>query len=138
MDERKKRALLQAGLARMANNPGQRGVSPLAGEPWAVPTDVYETEQAFVVCLDLAGIEPAAIQVIVEETRLTVSGERHYPLPEQVRRVHQLEIEQGRFAKRINLPMPIEVDAAETRHRHGFLLVTLPKQRRRRIKIEVR
>jgi len=138
MDERKKRALLQGGLARMTHSLGQRGVSPFAGEPWVVPTDIYETDQAFVVYLDLAGVEPAAIQVIVEETRLTVSGERHYSPPETVRQVHQLEIEQGHFAKRINLPTPIEVEAAETRHRHGFLMVVLPKQRPRRVKIEVR
>lgn len=113
-------------------------LSPFAGETWSVPTDIFETEQAFVIHLDLAGVEPAAIRVVAEESRLTVSGERNRPLPERVSRVHRLEIEQGRFSKRINLPTPIAVDAVETRHRHGFLVITLPKQERRRVQVTVR
>ncbi|MFH7325233.1 Hsp20/alpha crystallin family protein [Desulfurivibrio sp. C05AmB] len=131
MDEWKKRALLEQGLARMARNLGRHGLSPFACESWSVPTDIYETEQAFVVYMELAGVDPAAIQVVAEETRLTISGERNYQLPPQVRRVHQLEIERGYFEKQISLPRPIDVAAAETEHRHGFLVIILPKQRRR-------
>lgn len=137
MDERKKRALLEVGLARLARNVNRRGLNPFACEHLSVPTDIYETEEAFWVCMDLAGADPAAIQVMAEETRLTVTGERSYSPPEQVRRIHRLEIEQGCFTKRIDLPAPIEIAAAETRHRQGFLVIILPKQQLRRVQIPV-
>ncbi|ADH85439.1 Hsp20/alpha crystallin family protein [Desulfurivibrio alkaliphilus] len=130
MDERSKRILLEKGMNRMARELGRRGINPMAGA-WSVPTDIFETDQEFVVCLELAGVDPTAIQVIAEETRLTVSGERKYNFPAEVRRVHQLEIERGHFEKRISLPWPIDVAAAGTEFRQGFLVITMPKQRRR-------
>lgn len=131
MDEQKRRALLANGLMRMAQGLERRGFDPFTGQSWAVPTDIYETEKAFLVYLELAGVDPAAIQVVAEETRLTVSGHRDYSPPEKVNRVHRLEIERGYFEQRIKLPVPIDVAAAVTEHLHGLLLVTLPKQRRR-------
>ncbi|MDF1615004.1 Hsp20/alpha crystallin family protein [Desulfurivibrio dismutans] len=131
MDERKKRALLEEGLNRMARGMGRRGVNPLVGNSWAVPTDIFETDRDFVVCLEMAGVDPGVIQVVAEETRLTIAGERKYNFPPEVRRVHQLEIERGHFEKRISLPWPIDVAAAVSEFRQGFLVITLPKQQRR-------
>lgn len=131
MDERSKRILLEQGMNRMVRELGRRGMNPLAGEGWSVPTDIYETDDEFVVCLELAGVEPAAMQVVVEENRLSVSGERKYNFPQQARRVHQLEIERGPFEKTFSFSWPIDVEAAGTEYRHGFLLIKLPKRRRK-------
>ncbi len=135
MDEQKRR-VLEEGLLRLARAQTWQGVTPFGGERWTVPIDIYETEEAFVIYLELAGVDPATIQVMVEETCLTVSSARDYPLPTRVRRIHRLEIDRGYFEKRISLPQPIAVATAETEHRHGLLIINLPKQRRK-IKIPV-
>lgn len=137
MDQRKKRALMEESLARMVRELGRPGPGAFGENSWEVPTDIYETERAFIAHLDLAGVEPAAIQVLAEEDRLTVSGERRFPMPREVRKVHRLEIEQGSFVRRIKLPQPIEVSAVETSHRHGFLVIVLPKRLSRRVKVTV-
>ncbi len=131
MNERKKRALLEEGLNRLARGLGRHSVNRLAGEPWSVPTDIYETDKEFVIYMELAGVDPDAIQVVVEETRLIVSGDRRYNFPQGVRRVHRLEIERGHFEKRISLPWPVDVGTVESEYQQGMLMITLPKQRER-------
>ena len=130
MDEKKRRSVLEDGLLQMARRLERQGFSHFGENSWQVPTDIYETGEAFVVYMELAGVDPASIQVVAEEKMLTISGSREYPLPAQVQRVHRLEIERGRFEQRLKLPLYINVTTAETEHRHGLLKITLPKQKR--------
>ncbi|MDZ7642171.1 MAG: Hsp20/alpha crystallin family protein [Desulfurivibrio sp.] len=138
MEQRKKSLRQQYGWSRLFHDAGGHGFNPVAGEPWSVPTDIYETDEAFIIQMELAGVEPQTIQVLAEESRLTISGERGLAPPPGVRRVHQLEIEQGPFTQQIKLPRPIAVDAAETVQRQGLLVITLPKQHRRRVPVTAR
>lgn len=105
---------------------------------WRATVDVYETVDAYVVYLDLAGVDPAAIRVVATEETLTVAGEKAYPPPAQVRRVQQLEIERGCFERKITLPRPIRVEEVTASYRHGLLVVVLPRQQeRKRLRIPV-
>lgn len=116
------------------------GVGLEAWQPgsWRAAVDIYETVDAFVVYLDVAGVDPAAIRVTATEETLTVAGEKGYPPPSQVRRVQQLEIERGCFEQKITLPRPILVDAVSATFRHGLLVVVLPRrQEQKRVRIPV-
>lgn len=115
------------------------GLAALSSGDWGAATDIYETNDALIVCMDVSGAAPEQISVVAEEQRLTIAGERDFPVPEGVCAVHRLEIERGRFEKRITLPMPVDVVAATSVHQHGFLVVTLPKLKTRgKVRIAIR
>jgi HSP20 family protein len=110
-----------------ANEPGQTGQDTRsdrgAGSPIAV--DLEETEDAYILDIDLPGVTPA--DLVVEW------GERHLLLHGQVQaRAHTGEHRQqtratGRFDHTIALPGPIDGPRITATLTHGVLTVHAPK-----------
>ena len=96
---------------------------------WFPAADVYETASAIIVCMDISGMEPESLAVMVEELRVTVSGRRGYEPQDRVSNIHQLEIERGFFERSIALPKMVDVSRVVSESRNGFLLITLPLRR---------
>jgi HSP20 family protein len=91
----------------------------------AVDCFTVEEPPQLVVVVELAGVDPESIEVVVEERALTISGERQRPrVAGQV--YQQAEIEYGRFERRIPLGQDIDADAASAAYDAGLLRVTLP------------
>ena len=106
---------------------------------WAPAIDMYETEEALVVLLDLAGVDASQTEVRAEAHRLVVRGvrhERHASAGEQ-RVYHALEIPYGRFERSVPLPAGIETTEARASYRDGLLEVVLPKRAPRQVRIAV-
>ncbi|MEW6595149.1 MAG: Hsp20/alpha crystallin family protein [Thermodesulfobacteriota bacterium] len=138
MDEFRKRSVIGGYRGRSMRTMAVSGMGVAPGD-WTAATDIYETDEALIVCMDVSGAAPDRLSVVAEEQRLTIAGERDFPVPEGVRAVHRLEIERGRFEKSITLPGPVDVAAATSVHQHGFLVVTLPKLKcRGKVRIPVR
>ena len=117
-----------------------RGVGSMfhAGH-WFPAADVYETASAIIVCIDISGMEPETLAVMVEESLVTVSGRRGYEPRDEVSNIHQLEIERGFFERTIHLPKNVDVSGAVSESKNGFLQITLPLRRQKgKIKIAVR
>jgi HSP20 family protein len=105
---------------------------------WFPAADVYETASAIIVCMDISGMEPESLAVMVEESRVTVSGRRGYEPQDRVSNIHQLEIERGFFERSISLPKMVDVSRVVSESRNGFLRITLPLRRSRgKIRITV-
>lgn len=107
---------------------------------WTPASDVYETEAEFIIAIDLPGIERGALEVSVDENRLTVRGER---APENggTRRGGGKGRPFGRFLSRFG-PLPSSVDQKhiEADYKDGVLRLRLPKraeQKAGRIKIAI-
>ena len=101
---------------------------------WSPPTDFYETEEAFVVRVEIAGMREEDFEVILEENILFISGSRP-DLPER-RAYHQMEIRFGKFTTAVGLPAPVDVDAARAEYKDGFLTISLPKAKPNQVKVE--
>jgi HSP20 family protein len=101
---------------------------------WNPPTDVYETDDAYAVRVEIAGMREDDFEVAVENNVLLISGNRP-DIPER-RAYHQMEIRFGKFATAIGLPSPVDVDHAVARYADGFLTITLPKSKPNQIKVE--
>ena len=108
---------------------------------WAPALDMYETDDALVVLLDIAGVDASQTEVHAEPNLLTVSGvrrERHSPLGHnEQRNYHALEIPYGRFERSVHLPPGIDTAAARANYRDGLLEITLPKRLPRQVPISV-
>lgn len=99
--------------------------------------DVYESESEVLVYMDVAGVDPEKLSVVLERERLTVSGEREFPILDLCC-IHQLEIDYGPFQRSINLPTPVDPDGATSVCRHGLLVVRIPKRiTRGRVRIPI-
>lgn len=110
----------------------------LRGDRWHPEADVFETDKAVVVRVELAGVRGEDLRVTVDGETLRIAGVRVAPEPADVKRLHQMEIATGPFERRLRIPMPFERDGVTAHLADGFLTVTLPKRLpiRRRVPIE--
>ncbi len=101
-------------------------------ETWQPATNVYETRDAYYVCVDLAGVPREAIEVRCDgQCRVLLRGSRQQPRPDGVDgplSVHVLEIDEGRFEREIDLPEAIDDAGVNAAYTEGYLWITLPKR----------
>jgi HSP20 family protein len=104
------------------------GFSPGAKHPdWIPVVDICEMEDHYEVIVELAGVRREDIEVFTEGRHLTVAGWRDDPTPRDKVRLHQMEIEQGQFRRRILLPANVDPETISARHRDGLLRIRIPK-----------
>ena len=113
---------------------GYYGFMP--NEVWTPNVNLYETEEAYHVCVDLSGVEKDKIDITVQDTRLTLRGAR--PVPQclaqldpdnhQRVRVHLMEIDHGTFAREVELPHDVIKENISARYIDGMLWIDLPKK----------
>jgi len=104
------------------------GVLPVEGDLcWRPATDVYETEDSFVVQMDLAGMQPARVEVVCDGQSLLVRGIRTESAGAGRKHFHTMEINVGPFVRRVPLPPDVDRDSASAAYRSGFLYVTFRK-----------
>ncbi len=92
---------------------------------WRPPTDVFETDTAVVVRVEVAGMRAKDFNLKLENQTLIVSGMRRDP--DLGTAYHRLEIPFGYFQVTIALPTAVDAQRVEAEYRDGFLRVVLPK-----------
>lgn len=113
--------------------PPRRAVRGGRCDEWRPPLEVYETETALVVCVEIAGIDQNQVNVVVDRDVLTVRGERPDYRHDEKRSYHEAHIPYGTFAAEIYLPFPVDADAATAAYENGFLRIELPRVAARQI-----
>jgi len=103
------------------------GLPPVdvAEGPWIPLADVSETDDAYVVEVDLPGVNTDQIDIQVQERELVIAGE--IPESEQKGRRHRRSRRTGRFGFRTYLPGDVNADAVDAQLSNGVLTVTIPK-----------
>ncbi len=99
-------------------------------ESWRPAVNLYETRQAFLICVDLAGIHERDVDVRLENGRIIIRGKRDCPMPtgeERAIAVHQLEIDHGVFSRAVELPDNVDDGKISAIYEAGLLWITLPK-----------
>ena len=94
----------------------------------AVPlVDVSETDTTIEAKLDLPGVDPKEIDIQLNGSVLTVSGERKEEKEEKGKTYHRVERRVGNFSRSLTLPCPVEEDEVAAAYKKGVLTITLPK-----------
>lgn len=101
---------------------------------WNPPTDVFETEENFIVRVEIAGMKDADFEVAIENQILMISGNRS-ELNER-RAYRQMEIRFGKFEIAVEISVPVEIERAVAEYKDGFLVVQLPKLSPKHIEVE--
>jgi HSP20 family protein len=95
--------------------------------PAALPLDVSETEDAFVVKASLPGIKPEDVEITVQGDTLTIRGESQAEDEKKGEHWHLRERRFGSYQRSVSLATPVNSDRAQASYEHGVLTLTLPK-----------
>jgi HSP20 family protein len=102
---------------------------------WRPPTDIFETEEEFLIHLEIASLDQDSLKIYqsLEGRRLWLQGERRDESREARGQAwyHQLEIYYGPFELPIALPSgaQLELDGISASYRNGILILRIPKRK---------
>ena len=95
--------------------------------PSGPEADFYETENEFVLEMDLPGFQQDDVELTVEKGVLSISGERTIERDEEKGNYHLRERSWGKFSRSFSIPHTIDADGVEAAFNKGVLMVKMPK-----------
>jgi HSP20 family protein len=99
-----------------------------SGRLWCPAADVYRSSEGWIVKVDLAGVKPQDVAVIIEGDLLRISGSRRDGTCGEGVSHYQLEITYSRFEKMIKFPRSIEHASIERDYHDGLLILRLREE----------
>jgi HSP20 family protein len=114
-------------------DPARRRILFRHPHAWRPPTDLYETDDAFVARIEIAGMKKSSLSVSIVDRELTVIGVRQKEDPRAA--YHRMEIMYGEFHVHVRLPSTVDENKVSAAYSDGFLTVRMPKRGTRRIQV---
>ena len=96
-----------------------------SGRLWNPAADVYQSNDGWMVKIDLAGICSDELEVENSDSTLRISGCRRDTHYRDGFVYHQMEITYSRFEKTIQFPARIEGASIKRDYSDGFLIINL-------------
>jgi HSP20 family protein len=99
-------------------------------DSWTPAMDVYETPERFVVIAEVPGMTRDQVTLQLEDSRLTVHGERPHIGAEggDIVHYHQVERGHGAFQRTFEFAVRIDVERVTADLSAGVLTILLPKR----------
>lgn len=97
---------------------------------WTPPVDVWENETAFILEMDVPGIEQEQLEIVRQGRTLTIRGQRQLRQDAGKAVGHLHERCEGRFTRTFEFDFVIEEAAIESTRQEGVLTVIIPKPRK--------
>jgi HSP20 family protein len=107
---------------------------------WVPAMDRLETADHFVLRADLPGMTQDDVKIELEDSVLTVSGERKAEHEDRQEGFYRVERAFGNFSRSLTLPKGVNADAVTASFDNGVLEIRIPKpeeSKPRRISIAV-
>ncbi len=91
---------------------------------WHPRCDVFQTDTEWIIIVELAGMDKQDISIITTDEYIRISGERILPAQNCQVSYYNMEIETGKFDRRIFFPLtPIERDDPRVSYENGLLKI---------------
>ena len=105
---------------------------------WQPRLNVYETPVAYLVCAELAGMPREDIEISAVDGVLHLRGARERPaMPlgdedqgpsaDKPVSVALMEIDSGRFHRKLAMPPDADLERSSATYRHGYLWIRVPR-----------
>jgi HSP20 family protein len=107
------------------------GPDALAGE-CSPALDVYETDEAVEIAMDLPGVDAQGIRIVVKGAAVLIAGEKPPRRGRGDSSFHLVERGFGRFVRLVRVTSPFDASRVRAALAGGELHVTLPKIAERR------
>jgi HSP20 family molecular chaperone IbpA len=116
-------------------NPMSRQVVPEGDGPegtrtkpvFSPPADIYETKDALYLVLEMPGVQPDSIDVVLDKRVLTIKGGSGISQPEEGYSLTHAEFRDGDYERSFTLAESIDAGQIEASVRDGILRLVLPK-----------
>jgi len=112
---------LQEQMARRFAGNGR----PVAFRP---AVDIFEDDEAITITAELPGMKAEDVHVDVDESVLTLRGERKLESEEKREGYHRIERSYGAFTRSFSLPENVDAENIDAQMKEGLLRVQLPKR----------
>ena len=102
--------------------------------------DVYEDEHKVTLKLEIPGVSQEDVDIRLENSTLTVRGERKFEKEEKEENFHRIERRYGSFARSFTLPSTLDAESVEASYENGVLKIQLAKRaeaRPKQIKVNI-
>ena len=127
-DERSRAYRMSPVLAHALGLHGQRQGAAVDSAPgWAPAVDISERKDAYLIAVDLPGVQLDDLQITMEDSLLTIQGERHFAHDSSEQQFHRVECCYGAFRRSITLPAHVIADAVQATVDDGVLQIVVPK-----------
>jgi HSP20 family protein len=114
-------------LAHALGLHGQQGSGREGTAAWAPALDISERKDAYLVTVELPGVEADDLQVTLEDGLLTIQGERYFAHDSSEQQFHRVERRYGAFRRSITLPAHVMAEGIEATADNGVLQILVPK-----------
>jgi HSP20 family protein len=94
---------------------------------WEPPVDIYETDDALVLQVELPGVSKDAVSVELHEHTLRLSGERTREPAVTGGQYHRQEGRYGAFQRAFRMPTMVDEAKIQATYHDGVLALRLPK-----------
>ncbi|MEA5153879.1 Hsp20/alpha crystallin family protein [Raineyella sp.] len=91
----------------------------------AMPMDLYREGDNYFVRIDLPGVDPATIDVDLDDSTLTIRAERKPQAGESVQWLSR-ERPVGTFARQLTLGKGVAAESIDAEYTDGVLILTIP------------
>jgi len=95
---------------------------------FAPPVDIYEDEHNITLKMEVPGIDEKDIDVRIENTTLTVHGEREFEKEEKEENFRRVERQYGSFTRSFTLPSSVDTGQVSANYDKGVLKISLAKK----------
>jgi HSP20 family protein len=126
-DELRQMNQMSPALAHALGLHGQRQRVVGSAMAWAPALDISERKDAYLVTVELPGVKLDDLQITMEDSLLTIQGERHFGHDSSEQHFHRVERSYGSFRRSITLPAHVMADAIEATIDDGVLQILVPK-----------
>jgi HSP20 family protein len=114
---------LAHALGRHGQPRGAEGDAPA----WMPALDISERKDAYLITVELPGVELDDVQITMEGNLLAIQGERIFAHESSEQQFHRIERRYGAFRRLITLPDHVMVDAVQATAGGGVLQILVPK-----------
>lgn len=95
---------------------------------WAPAVDIEEYADKFVLHADVPGVDPATIELTLENGVLSLSGSREQRVEQAGVERSRSERATGRFHRRFALPDTVDSESVSASNKNGVLEIVIPKR----------
>ena len=115
-------------LAHALGLHAQQGSGRAGTAAWAPALDISERKDAYLVTVELPGVEAEDLEVTLEDGLLTIQGERYFAHDSSEQRFHRVERRYGAFRRSITLPAQVRAEGIQALVDNGVLQILVPKR----------
>jgi HSP20 family protein len=94
---------------------------------WTPPVDIYETDDALLLKVELPGVAKEDVSIEIHQNTLMLRGQRKPDAEVQEEHYHRVERAYGAFQRSFMLPIMVDQSKVQATYKDGILELRLPK-----------